>query len=64
MENEQKEFIEELTDLMVSHKVTLRYNYTVDEICVYDATDNQEEDATLIVDCRQSKGFGRDGQKP
>lgn len=61
MENEQKDVIVELKELLKRHDVVLTYNHLIDELCVYD--DNSFQENNAIVDCRKSKGRGRDGER-
>lgn len=61
MENEQKDVIVELKELLKRHGVVLIYNHLIDELCVYDDKNFQENNA--IVDCRKSKGRGRGGER-
>lgn len=59
--NEQKDFIVELKELLKRHDVVLTFNHLIDELCVYD--DNSFQENNPIVDCRKSKGRGRDGER-
>lgn len=61
MDKEQKDFIDELHELLKRHDVTLHYDCIVEDICVSD--DNSFQRNNAIVDCRKSKGRDKYGRK-
>jgi len=57
----QKDFLEELAVLLNRHDVVISFNHLVGEIWVCDGNSFQIHNP--IIDCRKSKGRGRDGER-